>query len=277
MRRLARSLLSVPGLVLLTLVGAGGCVSPTVLDGDDSGPPLGDSAIELDQTWADDDALPMEEGDDAELPRTPLYVFKGYRHPAFQRWDTLFQEEADAFNAEHGFVPGDPGWLDPNLLKSWALQESGSLYGPGADEWRAGDILQVHVPENWSSDKLRLLGLRRTDRVGPRESVRAGIRYAYAKASIFRSESRIPAHLLADWEPFDRFQPDDDGRLVPREVQGFRRYFTGWDNALRRYNGNRAPARNYDGSARSTDPDGTPYEMCEYYVDSIRRRVEDAR
>lgn len=96
--------------------------------------------------------------------------------------DALIADLVARFNAEKGWSPGDPNYLDPNLVKAWALTESGS--DADKDIYDHGDMMQMNNPGDWSPDKTRIAGITQGQQLTPAESLDAALKFAYWKGSI---------------------------------------------------------------------------------------------
>lgn len=96
--------------------------------------------------------------DKASVRGTPLRPVPGYPEEGSSSWrasnDRAFLEAAKKFNAQRGLKPGNPKYIDPLLIKAWAMVESG-----GSRSEFLSDPLQVNVPGDWSVLKQRMTGL----------------------------------------------------------------------------------------------------------------------
>lgn len=156
---------------------------------------------------------------DAELP-----VFDGYEADWQQSNDEMIVRVVEAFNAEHGWSPGDEHYLDPAIVKAWALQESGGH----REIFTSGDMMQMNNGGDWTDEKT-WFGVERGQRLSPEESLEAALDWAY-----YKGEETRPAKAASggDWYPTVR-----DGE----PLNGYVSRFAGWDRALTRYNGGGVP------------------------------------
>jgi hypothetical protein len=113
----------------------------------------------------------------------------------------VFIEAAANFNEQRGLKPGDPKYIDPLLLKAWAMVESG-----GSKSAFLTDPLQVNNRGDWTALKGRVTGLTRVQHMAPAASVEAALK----------------------WLEFKGYLRDDAGRPGP---------WRGFERALRKYNG----------------------------------------
>lgn len=113
--------------------------------------------------------------------RTPIGPVPGYPETGRGVWraelDDQITQQAGDFNTRHGYQPGDPLYVTPQLVKSWAMQESG-----GHRSVFETDPMQINTPGNWSSDKADL-GLTRGQKPTPLESIGAGLEWLNKKAT----------------------------------------------------------------------------------------------
>ncbi len=83
----------------------------------------------------------------------------------------IFERAADQFNTENGLKPGDARYMDPQLMKAWAMVESG-----GSKDAFLSDPFQVNNIGDWEDSKLRL-GLEKGKKPGPALSAHAALRW----------------------------------------------------------------------------------------------------
>lgn len=100
--------------------------------------------------------------------------------------DAVIQEAVDQFNAEHGWKPGDKHYLDPMLVKAWALTESGG----NKEIYDSGDMMQVNNPGDWTDDKVKNAGITKGQHLTPQQSLEAALKYAYWKGSIHDAQGK---------------------------------------------------------------------------------------
>ena len=115
--------------------------------------------------------------------------------------DRVFIEATKGFNRQRGLKPGDPKYVDPLLVKAWAMVESG-----GSKSAFLRDPLQVNNPGDYKKPKPQITGLAKDQRMTPRTSIEAALK----------------------WLEFRGYYRDDAGNPGP---------WIGFEEALQRYNG----------------------------------------
>ena len=93
--------------------------------------------------------------------------------------DDVFKEAAAKFNREQDQIPGDPKFIDPQLLKAWAMVESG-----GTESAFVRDPFQVNVPGDWVKEKHVIAGLSQRQAMTPRTSADAALLWLDYKGHI---------------------------------------------------------------------------------------------
>ncbi len=154
--------------------------------------------------------------------QTTLPEFAGYESPWHQANDSLIIEVVQEFNAEKGWGPEHPSYLDPAMVKAWALQESGGHQNVFAQ----GDMMQMNVPGDWVPEKQNFGLTGKHEKLDPRTSLRIALHWAYYKGEITRAKTDD-----ADSEGWH------DTQRGTKSVAGYESQFTNWDNALDDYNG----------------------------------------
>lgn len=166
---------------------------------------VGDEPGLLDQVTAED--------------RTP--VFAGYEDERYQQHDASIEALVARFNEDKaGFIGATPeqalgiGDLDPALVKSWLIQETGGGDKRSTASWEK-DPAQVNVPGDWGAEKgdawMNLTKPRRRNEGDTDTNLQAAITYLARKG--FSTAGKAPKDLLGGQE------------------------FGGWDAALENYNG----------------------------------------
>ncbi len=161
----------------------------------------------------------------APAPKPRLNSYAGYDKPGHQSNDEMIMRVVAAFNAEKGWDETHPHYLDPNLVKAWALQESGGHM----DVFTGGDMMQVNNPGDWTPEKQQYVGLAKRQKLDPEQSLTAALHWAYYKGEI-TAPVRRGRNRGGDWHPVSR---GSEGVKVP----GYESKFQGWDKALTDYNG----------------------------------------
>lgn len=154
-------------------------------------------------------------------PDGGLKVFPGYDADWHQSQDALITRIVAEFNAERGFEPDHPHYLDPNLAKAWALQESGGH----KDIFTGGDMMQMNNTGDWAKEKT-WFGLTKGEKVDPEKSLRVALEWAWYKGEVTKAKKN--GELDAGWH---------DTQRGTQAVPGYQSRFTGWENALTNYNG----------------------------------------
>lgn len=107
--------------------------------------------------------------------------------------DAMIVRVVAEFNQECGYGPDDPRHLDPNLVKAWALTESGGH----KDIYRQGDMMQINNPGDWVPEKTEIAGLTKGQALTPEESLKAALKWAHYKGSIHDKKGR---GTFQDWK-----------------------------------------------------------------------------
>ena len=150
-----------------------------------------------------------------------LPVFAGYEQAWQQANDAMIVRVVAEFNADHGWSKGHEDYLDPTLVKAWALQESGGH----REIFTSGDMMQMNNNGDWAPEKV-WFGIARGERLSPEESLKSALSWAYYKGEETKPmRAGVPA---AGW-----YQTTRGGA----PLQGYMSRFTSWKSALTRYNG----------------------------------------
>ena len=178
-------------------------------------------------------------GLDAAKPPT----FKGFEDNRFQEHDDLIARVVDDFNRNREKYCGctdkqkeKVSDLDPALVKSWIIQETGGSDKRSLAAWEK-DPAQVNVPGDWDPNKADV-GL---------------------KKPTARNEGDLEANLKAALSWLCRKGFGKSGAPARNRPDGF---FDSWEDALKRYNGR----------GETTD-NGNPYR--DNYADQITKRAGD--
>jgi hypothetical protein len=155
-----------------------------------------------------------------------LMQFPAYGKAHHDGHDAMIQRVVSAFNKSKGWDPSHQHYLDANLVKAWALQESGGH----ADIFSGGDMMQMNNPGDWVSDKQKYLGMQKTDKLSPEESLTHALNWAYYKGETTRPLPANGALAGPGWYPTVR----GTERVA---VPGYQSKFSGWEKALTKYNG----------------------------------------
>ncbi|MEP6868610.1 MAG: hypothetical protein ABJA20_08840 [Novosphingobium sp.] len=98
---------------------------------------------------------------------------KGYPEDGKHAWrqanDAIFKQAADEFNQRNGLKPSNVRYMDPKLMKAWAMVESG-----GSKDQFLADPFQVNKARDWDDKKLSI-GLHPGQVMTPDASARAAL------------------------------------------------------------------------------------------------------
>lgn len=137
-----------------------------------------------------------------------LKSVNGYPENGNDAWrsanDSLFIQVANEFNQRNDLKPGDPRYVDPQMMKAWAMVESG-----GDKKAFLSDPFQVNNPGDWADAKSEV-GLQKGQTMTPKTSANAALQWLDRKGHL---TTQLPK-----------------GKYVTRYV--------GLARALQRYNGN---------------------------------------
>ncbi len=171
-----------------------------------------------------------------------LMVFPGFDQAWHQGNDAMIANVVNDFNARKGWSREDPHWLDPNLVKAWAMQESGG----DPDVFQSGDMMQVNNGGDWAREKAQF-GLKKGEAVDPEKSLRTALEWAYYKGEVTRAVGAGGVDEAHDWHATERGS---------EAVNGYESQFQGWDTALENYNG--GGVRDYQGQVERRLATGQP-------------------
>ena len=111
----------------------------------------------------------------AKVSRTRVKPVTGYPETGKDSWraanDAIFEKATNDFNTEHGLKPGDARYMYPQLVKVWAMVESG-----GSKDAFLSDPFQVNNAGDWVNEKLPL-GLEKGRAPTPAVSAYAALRW----------------------------------------------------------------------------------------------------
>ena len=140
--------------------------------------------------------------------------------------DAMIQRVVSAFNASKGWDPSHPHYLDPNLVKAWALQESGGHQAI----FSSGDMMQMNNPGDWATGKTKYLGMKQGDKLTPEQTLTHALHRAYYKGEDTKPMGPDGALAGPEWYPTSR-----GSKGV--KVGGYQSTFVGWKKGLTKYNG----------------------------------------
>ena len=156
----------------------------------------------------------------------PLAEYPAYNQAHHNQHDAMIRRVVTAFNTLKRWDPSHPHYLDPNLVKAWALQESGGH----ATIFSTGDMMQMNNPGDWAEDKSHYLGLNRRTRLKPEQSLTHALHWAYYKGEVTKALGPNGELAGPGWY---RTRRGSRGVSIP----GYQSKFVGWETALTKYNG----------------------------------------
>ncbi len=117
---------------------------------------------------------------------------EGFPQDGSKAWrasnDETFAAAANFYNRKYGLKPGDADYTTPQFLKAWAMLESG---GEGNRSAFQTDPFQVNNPGDWSPEKVRIAGLKRSQKMTPAISAYAALEWLRHKSLIRDSRGQI--------------------------------------------------------------------------------------
>ncbi len=164
---------------------------------------------------------PLLQAAGQEVQSQDLLTFPGYEEQWHQSQDALIRQVVAEFNEEKGWEEGDVHYLDPNMVKAWALQESGGHQSI----FSGGDMMQVNNKGDWAKEKTQF-GMTKGEQMTPESSLRAALAWAYYKGETTRAK-----------QGEDNGEGWHDTQRGSKSLPGYESRFTGWKNALEDYNG----------------------------------------
>ena len=146
----------------------------------------------------------------ANCNKAQIGAVPGYSQAGKYAWrtanDALIIQDVDIFNDAHGYSSGDSGYLTPELVKAWMMEESG-----GTQSAFLRDPMQVNNPGDWADLKSEM-GLTKGEEMTREVSVAAALGWLEYKGT--------------------------PGRMDKFGEYTYTGSFRGDRNALKNYNGN---------------------------------------
>jgi len=93
--------------------------------------------------------------------------------------DDVIRKATADYNDRNGYRPGDPGYMSPEMMKAWQMQESGGSKNRAAFE---SDPFQVNNPGDWFDEKAKILGLTKRQAMTPETSAEAALKWLQYKS-----------------------------------------------------------------------------------------------
>jgi hypothetical protein len=154
--------------------------------------------------------------DKAHIPPVP-----GYSESGNNSWrtanDALIIAAVDTFNEAHGYSSGDSGFLTPELVKAWMMEESGSA---GTKSAFLRDPMQVNNPLDWTDLKSEM-GLTKGEAMTRGASIAAALGWLEYKGTpgkmdkfgeyIYTGAYRGDRNALTNYNGNIKIYPQDGG------------------------------------------------------------------
>lgn len=163
----------------------------------------------------------LDQVEEQQAAQQDLSEFAGYGADWHQSQDALIQRVVADFNEEKGWDTDHAHYLDANLVKAWALQESGGH----KNVFTSGDMMQVNVTGDYVPEK-KHFGLEKREKVDPEKSLRTALDWAYYKGEVTKG--------MKGGTPDEGWHPTQRGT---KSQPGYQSKFVGWKKALTNYNG----------------------------------------
>jgi hypothetical protein len=136
--------------------------------------------------------------------------------------DEVIRKAVTDFNSRNGYKEGDPGYISPELMKSWEMQESGGFKDRSAFE---SDPFQVNSnPLDWDDKKATLLGLSKGQVMTPEASAKAALKWLQYKSWI-HDNSGNPVTYKGVRQGFDSY---NGGGVENYGSNILNRYYLSW-------------------------------------------------
>jgi RHS repeat-associated protein len=143
----------------------------------------------------------------------------GYSENGNNLWrtanDALIIQAVDVFNDAHGYSSGDSGYLTPELVKAWMMEESG-----GTQSAFLRDPMQVNNPGDWTDLKTEM-GLAKGESMTRGISIAAALGWLEYKGTpgrmdkfgeyIYTGSYRGDRNALTNYNGNTRIYPQDGG------------------------------------------------------------------
>ena len=128
----------------------------------------------------------------ASAPASRVRPISGYPETGKDAWrkanNAIFEKAANDFNTQNGLKPGDARYIDPQLMKAWAMVESG-----GNKEQFLSDPFQVNKRADWSKGK-KDLGLSESKAPGATLDSYGSLRWLDRKGhrtTLLKNETKV--------------------------------------------------------------------------------------
>jgi len=183
------------------------------------------------ENWLDDDqqaggdgGVPAASESQAAGSKNPIGPVKGYPETGKGAWraanDDTIVSAVEKFNSQHQYLPGDMGYMTPELMKSWMMRESG-----GSPEAFKTDPFQVNNHGDWVDEKGKFAGLTKGQEMTPETSAEAALKWMHYKGRI-DEKTRGLTPYQGHYEGLRRYNAAPAAPGIPRGAD--------YANALRR-------------------------------------------
>jgi len=135
--------------------------------------------------------------------------------------DLVIRDAVADYNSRNGYREGDAGYISPELMKSWEMQESGGLKNRSAFE---SDPFQVNNLRDWVPEKAKILGLSKGQAMTPETSARAALKWLQYKSWIHDNSGK-PVTYKGVREGFDSYNGHHTENYGSNVLN---RYYLGW-------------------------------------------------
>jgi hypothetical protein len=115
--------------------------------------------------------------------------------------DAVIRKAVADYNDRNGYRPGDAGYLTPEMMKAWQMQESGGSKDRAAFE---SDPFQVNKKGDWFDEKAKILGLTKGQAMTPQTSAEAAPKWLQYKSWV-HDDSGKPVTYKGVQRGFDSY------------------------------------------------------------------------
>lgn len=115
--------------------------------------------------------------------------------------DAVIRKAVADYNNRNGYRPGDPGYMTPEMMKAWQMQESGGSKDRAAFE---SDPFQVNNPGDWFEEKAKIMGLTKGQAMTPETSAEAALKWLQYKSWV-HDDSGKPVTYKGVQQGFDSY------------------------------------------------------------------------
>jgi RHS repeat-associated protein len=155
----------------------------------------------------------------ANCNKAQIGAVPGYSQTGQYAWrtanDALIIQSVDTYNEAHGYSSGDSGYLTPELVKAWMMEESG-----GTQSAFLRDPMQVNNPGDWTDLKSEM-GLAKGETMTRGISIAAGLGWLEYKGTagkmdkfgeyVYTGTYRGDRNALTNYNGNIKIYPQDGG------------------------------------------------------------------